>query len=333
MTTSISPSEAADRTKNLLRPQHFTEIVGQDRAKKLMERAVASSFARQTPLDHTLLVAASGTGKTTFSHVVANELGVDVYELEAPVSFDTLMQLRTTMYPGDILKIEEIHQQGIMERRGRDSATQPEVLYSIMEDRVVATEHGVKPFPAITIIGTTTDEGRLPDAFINRFPLRPRLDPYSQAELERIAHTNARALELSLEPAAGRVFASASRGVPRQINNYMRNAVIFAPDGYVTEAVAAEVLDANDVTADGLTADMQAMLRFLYEHGRRNTRDGVAYQASLGTIATAIGKGRDAKAISLRVEPYMIVQGYVQVGHSGRSLTPAGVQRARELLA
>lgn len=331
----MTPAASADRTSNELRPTTFDEIVGQERAKDLMRRAIASCFARKRPLDHTLLVAESGTGKSTFSHVIANELrGIDIYELEAPVSIDMLAQLRTTMYDGDILKIEEIHQQAIMERRGRTGATQPEVLYAVMEDRVLQSPSGVLPFPHITVIGTTTDEGLLPDAFINRFPLRPRLDPYTLEQLCAIVRANARTLELDVTPEAALVLARASRGVPREINNLVRNAMILHPPGAtVTAAGALEVLNINGIAPDGLTPDMQATLIYLFTKARRVAGDGeVRYQSGVDNIATAIGKSRDSKAVKLRVEPYLIRKGLLQVAHGGRVLTEAGIARAKELL-
>lgn len=326
-----APTGALDRTRNPLRPWWLSDVVGQDTAKELMTAALHRAYARREPLPHTLLVGPSGTGKSTFSHVIANELGVDVYELEAPVSGDTLLELRTTMQRGDILKIEEIHQQGIMDRRGRQSSTQPEVLYSIMEDRTMPTATGILPFPEITLMGTTTDEGILPDAFINRFPLRPRLERYSPEHLRLIAEHNARVLEAQITPDAAQLVADASRGVPRQINNLVKNAVIFGD--FIDPPLIRKVLRLNGITEDGLTADMQAMLTFLYERAKQTTGDGEEkYQASVSTIATAIGKSRDAKAIALRVEPYLIERGYVQVTHGGRRLTDAGIVRAKELL-
>jgi Holliday junction DNA helicase RuvB len=332
LSVSPMPAGAAERTRNPLRPTRFNEIVGQDTAKELMQAAVSSCFERHGPMDHTLLVGPSGAGKSTFSHVVANELGVDVYELEAPINTDTLLELRTTMRPWDILKIEEIHQQAIGERRGKSASTQPEVLYAIMEDRTMPTQSGILPYPEICIIGTTTDEGMLPDAFINRFPLRPRLEPYTREQLVAIAQHNAAALGATLATDAADLIAGASRGVPRQINNYVKNAVMFERRN-LTAAVVEKVLRVNGVTPDGLTADMQAMLTFLLTKARRERGDGeVTHQASVSTIATAIGKSRDAKAVALRIEPYLIEKGYVQVGHGGRSLTDAGIARARQLL-
>lgn len=325
------PITTDDRSKNPLRPETFVEVIGQDAAVSMMQRVVAACERRKQPLDHTLLVGSAGTGKSTFSHVIAHELGAQVYEVEAPVDRDTLLELREVMNDRDILRIEEIHQQAIMERRGKSAATQPEVLYAIMEDRVMPSGAGLLDFPAITIIGTTTDEGLLPDPFLARFPIRPRLEPYDTAALTRMARWNGDKLGVVVVPTAAEMFAAASRGTPRQVNNYVKNAAMLAED-VVDADVAREVLhDLNGVTADGLTSDMQKMLIFLYTKGKHVTSKGTSYRASVNTIATAIGKSRDSKAISLRVEPYLIEQGYIQIGQ-GRILTEAGIERAKELI-
>jgi Holliday junction DNA helicase RuvB len=328
-------TKAEDRSRNELRPTTFDEIVGQEDAKRLMTRVLENSRRKNRLLDHVLLVAGSGLGKSTFSHVIAGYLGVDVFEVEAPVSHDTLMELREQMDWGDILRIEEIHMQAVQERRGKSSSTQPEVLFSVMEDRVIQTAGGVLPFPEITVIGTTTDEGMLPDPFVNRFPLRPVLVDYSERELRLIARMNADRLGISLSDRACEMFASASRGIPRQINNYLKNAESLSPaTGRINTALAREVLhDLNGVTDDGLTRDMQGTLTFLYTKAKQTNGDGeVKYQASVGSIATAIGKSRDVKAIQLRVEPWLIKQGFIQVTHGGRRLTDLGIERARNLL-
>jgi Holliday junction resolvasome RuvABC ATP-dependent DNA helicase subunit len=331
--SKVRPASADQRTRNEFRPRTLAGVIGQRPAKELLAAALDAARRTGRPLEHVLFVAASGTGKTTFSHVLASELDVAVYEVEAPVSYDTLLELRETMRDRDILKVEEIHQQGIMERRGRGGGTQPEVLYAIMEDRVMATAEGVLPFPAITVIGTTTDEGRLPDAFVNRFPIRPRLVAYTEGEIVLMAARNARALGMQITRPAARLLSAASRRVPREIGNLVRNCAMLGVDPINSHA-ARRVLTLNGITEDGLTPDMQAMLTFLLTRARRESKDGeVRYQASVNTIATAIGKSRDSKAIALRVEPYLIEQGLVQVTHGGRQLTDAGVCRAKELIA
>lgn len=326
------PASTEDRSKNLLRPSTFAEIIGQDDAVRMVKRVVESCKERGQRLDHVLNVGPAGTGKSTFSHVIAHELDVDVYEVEAPVSHETLLELRNVMRDRDILRVEEIHQQAIMERRGKASGSQPEVLYALMEDGVIPAGAGLLDFPDITIIGTTTDEGLLPEPFLDRFPLRPRLERYDETALAKMARWNGDKLGLVVVPTAAELFAGACRGTPRIVNNYVKNAASLTSD-VIDMEVAEEVLfDLNGVTRDGLTTDMQRMLVFLYTKGRHETAKGdVAYRASVNTIATAIGKSRDSKAIALRVEPFLIQMGFIQIGQ-GRMLTEAGIERAKELL-
>jgi Holliday junction DNA helicase RuvB len=328
---AIEHANQKQRTNNPLRPESLDTMIGQPRIKTLLRRVLDATLERDVTLDHVLLVGASGLGKSTLGNIIANELHVRCYQVEAPVSHDTLLELRTLMEDQDVLFIDEIHQQAIMDRRGRQSSTQPEVLYQVLEDRTIVTSEGLLPFPEITAIGATTDEGLLPDAFINRFPLRPVLEPYTKDDLTRIAKMNAEILDVGLTWEAARLFAGASRGVPRQINNYVRNGAMLGTA--IDEDLAREVLhDLNRVTIDGLTLDMQNVLRFLHKRAKRTNGQGeTTYQASVTTLATAIGKSRDVKAVQLRIEPYLIERGYLQVGHGGRSLTPAGLRRAQEL--
>jgi Holliday junction DNA helicase RuvB len=327
------PMPTTDRSHNPLRPSYLADMIGQDQMRALLLRLIAAAKAKGRPLDHMALVAPSGYGKTTVANCIANEMGTDVYQVEAPVSHETLMALREVMQDGDILFLDEMHQQGIMDRRSRDSSTQPEVLFSVMEDRTIIAGSGVLSFPAITVIGATTDEGRLPDPFLNRFPIRPEYEPYSIVDLSVMADVFAQALGATITTEAAIRFAYACRGVPRVLGNFVRNAEALAT-GAIDEALAIEVIeDLNHTTEDGLTLDMQKALVFLYQKCRQRRGDGtIVYKSGVGAIARAIGKSRDVKAVELRVEPYLIEQGYLQVGHGGRFLTDNGVTRAVELL-
>jgi Holliday junction DNA helicase RuvB len=321
------------RTKNPLRPARLDDMIGQNKMKALMRLLIASAQVKP-PMPHLLLVGPSGYGKSTIANIVGNELGVRVYQVEAPISHQTLLDLRTVMQDGDVLFVDEIHQQAIMERRGRETSTQPEVLFSVMEDRTLVSGSGVLPFPEITLIGATTDEGLLPDPFIMRFPIRPQFEPYDLLDLTLIADANAKILGTTIDPSAAMRLAMACRGIPREINNYVKMAVTIYPSNPhgIDDAIAEEVLDYAGVTDDGLTRDMQRTLLFLYEKCKRTTKDGsVTYKASIGRIATGIGKGRDAKAIAMRVEPYLIEKGLLSAGHGGRELTDAGIARAKSL--
>lgn len=328
------PVSASERSQNRLRPERLADVIGQPEATELVGDMIRAAKARSEPLDHVLLLGPAGTGKTTFANVIANELGTRCFQMAAPVALDVLLELRGEMNEGDILFVDEIHQQAIMERRGKESISSPEVWLSLLEDFVLATKDGMVPFPRITVIGATTDPGRLPDPFLDRFPIEPVLEPYSKRALELMAERNAHALGLTLMPEVAGLFAGAARRTPRILNNYVKNAEsLVGSDGYVVREIAERVLfKLNRVTADGLTRHMQAMLRFMYEKCERHIAGGeVRYQASINTIATAIGLSRDTKAVQLRVEPYLIQAGYVQLGSGGRLLTHDGIWRAREL--
>ncbi len=331
---AFEPTTSNDRSKNPLRPSTLTEVIGQTKAKQMMRRVIDATEARGEVLDHCLLIGPAGTGKTTFANVIANELGRRCFQVGAPVSHETLMGLREVMEDGDLLFVDEIHMQAIQERRGKEAMSAPEVFLQLLEDFVLATPQGMTSFPRITVIGATTDPGRLPDPFLDRFPLQPRLERYSVSELEQIAEFSARRLDLTLMLGVARAFAEAARGTPRIVGNYVRNAgALVGADRYVAPIIAEHVLsDLNGVTQEGLTQEMQETLRFLFANCGRKTGDGeVRYQASVNSIATAIGLSRDTKAVQLRVEPFLIQRGLLQVGSGGRVLTDAGIERAKEL--
>lgn len=327
------PKPVEVSSKNALRPTLFADVIGQQKVKSLLERMVTAAVTRGRSLDHVLLTGPSGTGKTTFATVIANETGHSLYHIEAPVSTETLLDLREVMNDGDVLFLDEIHQQAIQERRGKSAATQPEVLFSLLEDFVIPTQFGLLDFPHITMIGATTDPGLLPTPFLNRFPIRPRLEPYSIDDMKTIVRGNVTALDLTADEDAIALFAQASRSVPREVNNFARNAAALI-DNHIDIALAEEIIfDLNSLTADGLTLDMQNMLTFLFTRAKRTTGDGeIRFQASVSTVATGVGLARDQKAIQLHVEPTLIERGYVQVLHGGRALTDAGVERAESLL-
>lgn len=317
---------------NALRPRSLDRLIGQETLKPLLRRIIDAAKRTGEPLDHLLMVGSSGTGKTTLALIVAAELGRTAYMLKAPVTLPTFEQLREKMQDGDVLIIDEIHQQVSGDRRGITQAADPETFFHVMEDHRLATAHGMLDFPRITVIGATTDSGLLPEPFLNRFPLQPRLAPYTLYDMTRIVKVGAEAIGLQTFEMAAQTLAGACRAIPRVANNYVKNARALSSDGWITEGLAVEVVTVlNSTTLDGLTLDMQRMLTFLLSSRREDRAGNVVYQASVNTIATALGKSRDTKAVALYVEPYLIERGLVQVTHGGRQLTPAGIARAIEL--
>jgi Holliday junction DNA helicase RuvB len=327
----LAPITADGRSGNELRPRTLDEMIGQEALKPLLRRLIESARASGRPMDHMLLIGGAGTGKSTVANVIANEIGRPTFQLKAPVDLAMFERLRISMKDGDVLYVDEIHQQVAGDRRGTTQACDPETFFHVMEDRRLALPGGVMDFPHVTIIGATTDTGLLPAPFLDRFPLRPRLLPYTVEEMTTLALANARALGLEMDTAAAALLAGACRGVPRLLNSYVRNCSSLT-SGAIGAPVALEVVTVlNSTTPDGLDLDMQRLLIFLLERGERVVRGETHYIAGMNTIATALGKSRDQKAVALYVEPYLISRGLLAVGHGGRELTPAGITRAREL--
>lgn len=328
--TDLKPIDFAGRSANELRPSTFDTLVGQDKIKGLMRRIVVGAQESGRPLDHMLFVGGSGTGKTTLAQVVAHESGRRVFQLKAPVALDVFEQMADTCVDGDVVIVDEIHLQVSGDRRGVTQACDPETFFTVMEDRRLMTARGMRAFPAVTFIGCTTDAGLLPEAFINRFPLRPHLADYSEADMRQLADANATAVGMIATKGACAMFARSCRANPRQLNTYIRNARSLTAT-IIGGDVAREVIeDLNSTTLDGLTAPMQDMLKVLLRAERISKGERV-YTASVNTIATALGLSRDTKNVALFVEPWLIRCGYVNVTPSGRALTPAGVRRARGL--
>lgn len=322
----IRPVNFDSRSANKLRPRTFADVIGQEDAKRLLKAAVASAKSLDERMEHVLLTGPGGTGKSTLAHVVGEELGVAVYQSSAPVAYDVLLQLREQMSNRDVLFVDEIHLMAIAERRGKESISQPEQFYSILEDEVLLTPQGPLPFPSITIVGATTDPGRLPASFLDRFTIRPQMRDYSDLELAQIAVHNVQALDMSYTPMGAAWLAAASGGVPRKVNSLVKQARLFST--CLDEHTVGEVLTASGIATDGLDAEQQGMLWFLYHRGETDTRSGTVYQSSLGSIATFLGLSRDTKAVQLYVEPLLIKRGYIQTTTQGRRLTKAGIQRA-----
>lgn len=317
---------------NELRPRALADVIGQARLKSLLRRLIDAAKSTGRPLDHLLFVGAAGSGKTTLAGVIANEIGTRVFELKAPLSTDVLLALKGSARDRDVVFVDEIHMQVSGDRRGITQACDPESFYLLLEDRLLATPTGPVKFPQVTWIGATTDVGLLPQPLSDRFTLQPRLSAYTTGDLVQIAQANAQALDVRCDESVCAMFAGASRGVPRVVNNYIRAARQLGGES-VTNSLAHEVVvDLFSTTLDGLTDSMQTVLTYLYRFCGRERKGEMVYSASVNNLATAAGHGRDTKAISLLVEPYLLQQGLLQVRPTGRVLTPRGVERAGQLV-
>ena len=305
-----------DEVDVTLRPKTFNEYIGQKDVKEMVEIAVKAAKMRNESLDHVLLYGPPGLGKTTLAQVIANELGVNIKSLSGPTIERTgdLAAILTSLEPGDVLFIDEIH---------RLPKIVEEILYSSMEDYVidivVGKDSGAKSIRVdlapFTLIGATTRFGDLTGPLRDRFGIVHKLEFYSDQELEIICQRTAKIYECKTEEQAIVELAKRSRGTPRIVNRLFRRVRDFADilsDGYITLEVTKTALNKLKIDDLGLDNKDREYLMGIIEkyHGG---------PVGLDTIATSISE--DAGILEVVYEPFLIQKGFISRTPRGRVVT------------
>jgi Holliday junction DNA helicase RuvB len=310
-----SPNEEA--VERALRPKGLDEYVGQARAREQLEIFIGAARQRGEALDHMLLFGPPGLGKTTLSHIVANELGVKLRQTSGPVleKPKDLAAILTNLERNDVLFIDEIH---------RLSPVVEEILYPALEDYQIDIMIGEGPaarsikldLQPFTLIGATTRAGMLTNPLRDRFGIVARLEFYTPDELARIVARSARLLEVPIDAEGAHEIARRSRGTPRIANRLLRRVRDYAQvkgDGSVSRSIADCALAMLDVDPQGF----DVMDRKLLEAVIHRFDGG---PVGLDNVAAAIGE--EAGTIEDVIEPYLIQQGYLQRTPRGRVATP-----------
>jgi Holliday junction DNA helicase RuvB len=311
-----SPTEEA--IERALRPKQLAEYVGQAKAREQLEIFIGAARMRREALDHVLLFGPPGLGKTTLSHIVANELGVNLRQTSGPVleKPKDLAAILTNLERNDVLFIDEIH---------RLSPVVEEILYPALEDYQIDIMIGDGPaarsikldLQPFTLIGATTRAGMLTNPLRDRFGIVARLEFYTAEELARIVARSATLLDVRVDPEGALEIARRSRGTPRIANRLLRRVRDYAQvkgDGNVSRSVADQALKMLDVDPQGF----DVMDRKLLEAVIHRFDGG---PVGLDNVAAAIGEERDT--IEDVIEPYLIQQGYLQRTPRGRVATLA----------
>jgi len=299
-----------------IRPKLLVDYEGQPQVNAQMGIFIEAARQRNEALDHLLIFGPPGLGKTTLSHIVANELEVNIKTTSGPIleKAGDLAALLTNLEENDVLFIDEIH---------RLSPVVEEILYPAMEDYQLDIMIGEGPaarsikldLPPFTLIGATTRAGSLTSPLRDRFGIVQRLEYYDLKSLTKIVMRSASHLQLVMDELGAVEVARRSRGTPRIANRLLRRVRDFAQvkkAAVINDEIARQALDMLEVDNEGFDyMDRKLLMAIL------DTFQGGP--VGLDNLAAAVGEEKET--IEDVLEPYLIQQGFLQRTPRGRIAT------------
>ncbi|HFC92693.1 MAG TPA: Holliday junction branch migration DNA helicase RuvB [Leucothrix mucor] len=313
----ISPVASLDETtEEHIRPKYLDDYIGQPSVREQMEIFIPAAKARGEALDHVLIFGPPGLGKTTLSHIIANELHANLRSTSGPVleKAGDLAALLTNLEPHDVLFIDEIH---------RLSPAIEEILYPAMEDFQLDIMIGEGPaarsikldLPPFTLVGATTRAGLLTAPLRDRFGIVQRLEFYKIKDLTYIITRAANIIGAIIDAAGAKEIARRSRGTPRIANRLLRRVRDYAQiksDGKITANIADKALNMLNVDSEGLDHMDRRLLLAIMEKF-----DG----GPVGSNSLAAAISEERGTIEEVLEPFLIQQGFLMRTPRGRVAT------------
>lgn len=306
----------SDIFESSLRPESLDEYIGQDEIKENLRVFIEAAKMRGETLDHVLLYGPPGLGKTTLAHIIANELGTNLKTASGPSleKSGDLAAVLSTLEPGDVLFIDEIH---------RMPKFVEEILYPAMEDfelDIIIGSDGKSrsikiDLPPFTLVGATTRAGDLSSPLRDRFGIISKLNYYKDSELQQIVKRTGRVLNMNIEDKAALEIARRCRKTPRVANRLFKRVRDFAlvkGTGIIDYDITMDSLERLKVDEYGLDQiDIEYLEALIHKFN--------GGPVGVETIATAIGE--EVTTIEDVVEPFLLQEGFIKRTPRGRVAT------------